>query len=236
MNVQHAPTGVAESRERHSYARLQERWIVLARVGWAALVILTLGIFFASLPVYLALLQTPCAGTVCAFSQQLSHGQVGMLKGIGISPDDYAAYNVVLTLATMVVCLLVSTLLIWRRPYDWMALLVALMLVTLGPIIAMSFVSASSSPWWVPNACLYFLALALVLLVFSLFPSGQFVPRWTRWTLIVCLAWQVLRPSSPMRPSRSISGLIRLVISCFSARQRSLRSFNCTAIGVCPIP
>src|SRR5215467_3939658 len=43
-----------------------------------------------------------------------------------------------------------------------------------------------SSP--LPNACLFFLALALFMLVFLLFPSGQFVPR---WTLVVFLAGEV---------------------------------------------
>jgi hypothetical protein len=62
MNVQHAPTAVTESREPYSYARLQGRWLLLARVGWVALVALTLGIFFASLPVYLAQLQLPMLG------------------------------------------------------------------------------------------------------------------------------------------------------------------------------
>ena len=47
MNVQHAPTAKTESRERHSSARLQGRWLVLARVGWVVLVVLTLAIFFA---------------------------------------------------------------------------------------------------------------------------------------------------------------------------------------------
>src|SRR6266436_4821267 len=63
MNVQHGPTAVTESRERHSSARLQGRWLLLARGTWITLAVLTLAIFFASLPVYLALLQTPCAGT-----------------------------------------------------------------------------------------------------------------------------------------------------------------------------
>ncbi len=72
MNVQHAPTEVTESRERHISARLQGRWLLLARIGWAALVALTLSIFFASLPVYLAQMETPCAGAACQW-QQLTH-------------------------------------------------------------------------------------------------------------------------------------------------------------------
>ncbi len=186
MNGEHAPTAMSESREQYSYARLQGRWLLLARVGWVALVVLTLGIFFASLPVYVAQLQAPCSGPACYYTQ-LSPGQVGALKGIGLSPGIYAAYTVALTLTSLVLCMVVSTLIVWRRSDDRMAMLVALMLVTLGPIHATSSVSAIPSPWQVPHECLYFLALALLVLVFLLFPSGQFVPRWTRWAFVVFL-------------------------------------------------
>lgn len=193
MNVQHAPTGVTESREQHSYARVPGRWLLLARVGWGALVVLTLAIFGAFLPVYLAQLQTNCIGTsrtACSYLQ-LTPEQAGSLKGICLSTDEYAATMVALTLASVVACLVVSALIVWRRPDDRMALLVAFMLVTIGPIIATGSVWATYSPLWIPNECLYFLTLALLLLVFSLFPSGQFVPSFTRWTVVVCLAVQV---------------------------------------------
>ncbi len=52
-------------------------------------------------------------------------------------------------------------------------------------------VSASPSPWQVPNEFLSFLFQALFLLVFSLFPTGQFVPRWVRWFIIVFLTLQI---------------------------------------------
>ncbi len=187
MNVEHGPTEVTESRERHSYARLHGRWLVLARVGWVVLAVFTLIVVVASLPVYIAQLQTLCAGavTACSFSQHLSPAQARLL---GLSLGNYAAYRVALTLTTMVVCLVVSTVIIWRRSDDCMALLVALLLVTLGPISVTSTVRAIPSPWQVPNACLFFLTLALLVLVGLLFPSGQFVPRWTRWTLVVFLA------------------------------------------------
>jgi hypothetical protein len=190
MNVQHAPTEVTESRERHSYARVPGRWLLLARVGWVALVVLTLAIFFVSLPVYLTQLQTPCAGTACGY-QQLTPEQAGALKGIGLFPDVYTAYRVTLTLALMMVCVALSTVIIWRRSRDRMALIVALFLVTLAPFAVMLNVSARPSPWQVPNECLSFLFVALFQLVFSLFPTGQFVPHWMRWTIIVFLAVNV---------------------------------------------
>jgi fumarate reductase subunit D len=188
MNVQHAPTAKTESRERHSSPRLQGRWLLLARVVWVALVVLTLAIFFASLPAYLALLQTPCIGPACTNEALLTPEQAGVLKGMGLSLGTYAAYTVALTLASVGLCLVVSTLIVWRRSDDRMAMLVALMLVTFGPISATSTVKVIPFPWQVPNACVYFLAFALLMLVFLLFPTGQFVPRWTRWTLVVFLA------------------------------------------------
>jgi signal transduction histidine kinase len=195
MSVQQASTHYLpprqDPRQRSSAldTRLQGRWLLLARAGWVVLVVLTLTIFFASLPEYVAQLQTPCAGSVCAY-QQLSAEQVEVLKGFGFSPGDYATYTIALTLAIMVVCLVVSTLIIWRRSDDRMAVLVALMLVTFGPIYVTSGV-LTSSPLQIPNECLFFLAFSLLVLVFLLFPTGQFVPRWTRWTLVVSLAVQV---------------------------------------------
>jgi len=210
MSVQDAPT---KTRKRtHALdTRLHGRWLLLARGVWLALVILTLTIFFASLPVYVALLQTPCAGSACWYSQ-LSPGQVGALKGMGLSPGDYAAYTVALTLASVVVYLVVSTLIIWRRPDDRMALLVALMLVMFGPLVVTFNVSASPSLWRVPNECLTILALSLFVLVFLLFPSGQFVPHWMRWTPVLFLAGLV--PTAffaPSMPNTLVEQLILLV-------------------------
>ncbi len=210
MNVRHAPTEVTESRERHSSAHLHGRRLLLARGIWLVLVVLTLLIFFASLPVYLAQLQTPCTGPACQY-QQLTPGQGETLKGIGLSLGDYAAYTVALLLASVVVCLAVSTLIVWRRSDDRMALIVALLLVTLGPIIETGdFPASSPSLWLIPNECLSFLFLALFMLVFSLFPTGQFVPSFMRWTLVVFLAVQVpitFFPAAPFMPDTTVSQL-----------------------------
>jgi hypothetical protein len=208
------PPEMTESRERHSAARLQGSWLLLARLGWVALVAFTLIVVVASLPVYLALLQTPCGGAACAYGIGLTPEQVGVLKGIGLSPGAYAAYYVAFTLAIMVVCLGVSIVIAWRWSDDGMALLVALMLVTLGPFSVTSTILAIPSSWQVPNECLAFLALALLMLVFLLFPSGQFVPRWTRWTLVVFLAGLVpeifVAPFMPNTPVFQLGFLVLL--------------------------
>ncbi len=190
MNGRHAPTGVTQSRERHSSARVPGRWLLLAQVLWLTLVILTLAILGASLPVYIAQIHPPCAGSACGFLQ-LTPEQAEALTGMDLFPGMYSAYTLALTLALVAVCLVVSAVIVWRRSDDRMALLVALLLVTLGPLASMFNVSASPSPWQVPNECLSFLFLVLFLLVLSLFPSGRCVPRWMRWPLVALLAVQV---------------------------------------------
>jgi signal transduction histidine kinase len=185
--------------------RLHGRWIMLARGTWITLVVLTLAIFFASLPVYIALQQTLCAGTECASGTLLTPAQAELLEGIGLSLSDYAAYSVAFTLVTIVACLGVSTLIVWHRSDDRMALLVALMLVTFGPLGTTTTVLARPSSWQVPAACLVFLAVALFVLVFLLFPTGQFVPSFTRWIAVVSLAVLVLAflPNTPFTQNTS---------------------------------
>jgi len=200
-------------------ARLQGRWLLLARGAWFTLVVLTLAIFFASLPTYIALLQTPCAGPECGYIQ-LSPEQAETLKGMGLFPGAFTAYTVALTCVLMVVCLVVSMVIIWRRPDDRMAFIVAIFLATLSPFNVMFNVSASPSPWQIPNECLSFLFVTLLPLILALFPSGQFVPRWMRWPVIAFLVMQA--------PFTFVQGLATLQVSALSL------SFF-VSIGVCAI-
>jgi hypothetical protein len=189
MSSQHVSTNITK-RSSALDTRLQGRWLLLARGLWGVLVIATLVIVFASLPMYLAQLHTPCAGSACGYLQ-LTPEQAEALKGMGLFPGVYTASTVTLTLATLMVCLGVSTLIVWRRSDDPMALIVALLLVALGPLTEMFNVSASPSPWQVPNQFQSLLFVALFLLVLSLFPTGRFVPRWMRWSFVAFLAVQV---------------------------------------------
>jgi hypothetical protein len=191
MNAKPGPPASTLDREEHGSARVPGRWLLLARGGWGAVVVLTLVISFASLPVYLAQLQTPCVGAACENEALLTPEQASLLKEVGLDLRIYAVYTVAFTLVSIVVCLGVSAVIVWRRADDRMALIVALMLVTFGPISETSLVLALSSPWQLPNACLFLLAIVLLMLVGLLFPTGRFVPRWTSVTLVVFLVVMV---------------------------------------------
>src|SRR5262249_40377059 len=155
-----APTAPATTGEPHGYVRLHGRWPRLARGVWITLAACTLGVSFASLPVYLAQLYTPCAGSACGF-QQLTPPQLARLAEMDLSLGQYAAYTVAIALANIVVCLAVSAVIALRRPDDRMAFIVALMLVTLGPLAVAESVAASPSSWGVPNQYLSNLCISL---------------------------------------------------------------------------
>ena len=201
MNGQHAGMG---GSERAAYARLEGRWLALARVGWLVVAVLTLAIFGACLPGYLVLLQIPCTPTVCEY-QQLTGEQIATLTAQGLTPGVYAILT--LALIAMALCLGMSALIMWRRSDDRLAFLIALQLITLGPINIITSVP-TGSPVLLPAELLTFLSQSLQMLSFLLFPGGQFVPRWMRWVFLgfqVVFILAIFFPSATLIPNTSAS-------------------------------
>jgi hypothetical protein len=174
--------------------RLHGRWLLIARSAWVAAVILILSVFIASLPVFLAQLQVTCAPATCSF-WQLTPAAAQTLQILGFSRADYAIYTLTLVIVFGLVWLVSALVIFWRKSGDWMALLFALMFVMLGTAQVTEVVEASHSVWQVPAVFLNELTYGFLFLVFSLFPSGRFVPRWMRWLLVAYLPYSVLHGS-----------------------------------------
>jgi hypothetical protein len=86
----------------------------------------------------------------------------------------------------------VAGVIFWRRSDDPVALLVATMLVVWGPLNGLFVLSPGAIEWGRPvldvalNRVPTFVGYMAWMLFFYLFPSGRFVPRWTRW---LALCW-----------------------------------------------
>ena len=185
MNVQRASIERTNNSKLQDSkdTRLQGRWLVLARVVWFIVVALALLVFIFSLPVYIAQLFSVCNGNACG-TGQLTPRIVGTLRNLGFSIGEYVTINVVLAFVQAFVWFIVGGVLFWRKSNDWMAILVALMMVLLGTSVALNTVAGSYSLWQFPSRLIDFLAYLLLILVILLFPNGRFVPRWT-WLLII---------------------------------------------------
>jgi signal transduction histidine kinase len=152
---------------------------------------LALALFVVTLPGYFAHLLTVCTTASCSFGQ-LSAGATHSLSIFGLSLHTYAVLVVTFVVITTLLCVVIAALLLFRRSDTWMALLVSFLLV----VLATSNSTADPSilrPWLgstlaVPVAGLanYLGAIALPL-IFSLFPTGRFVPGFIRWLVLALL-------------------------------------------------
>jgi hypothetical protein len=82
--------------------------------------------------------------------------------------------------------LVVAAVIFWRKSDDWMALLVGLGGVALGMVYVAFTLQGSHASWQVFAIVLDVLESGAFFLVGFLFPTGRFVPHWTRW-LLPCL-------------------------------------------------
>jgi signal transduction histidine kinase len=214
-----APTAVSHDQLGEVDTRLHGRWLVLAWVTWAALVVLTLGVFVVSIPVYVAQLQTIGLSATTCTSQHLTPDTAPVLRNLGLSVESYTLFSVALIVASALGWFTVGGVIVWHKPTDWMSLLVAMMLVTEGVVgtsCLPSPLEKSSLAWRLPIHFLYFLGPVLFLLVFSLFPDGRFVPRWTRWLVVALSAAYVPPAFIPDLPFSGVfSKLFVLGVSTF---------------------
>lgn len=178
-------------RDQVSHSRLPGLWLLLARISWSVMVVFTLGVFFGSLPTYVALLSTVCSGPACITGQP-APGTERALQGIGLSITHYALLITLLTVTAELFAILLSALLVWRKPKDWMALLVALMIMTVSIVNMMYVLLQYRSVWQVPATLLNVLAFSLLFLVVALFPDGKFAPKWTLWIPVTWTAWSLI--------------------------------------------
>jgi hypothetical protein len=177
----HEPTGGADTG-------LHGRWLLLARVIWGAMVVLVLTLVVASIPSYYA-----------TQFNEIPHDFPRQLEALGLPIDFVAAYLVALNIAFACCYIAVAGVLFWHKSDDRMALFASFTLVTF--VITFSdTVSSLPQIWQLPVQFVGFVGSVCICLLFYLFPTGRFVPRWTRWVSVgVIVFWGAhsFFPSSP---------------------------------------
>jgi hypothetical protein len=141
--------------------------LMVARLGTMSLVSLTRVAFLPLLPAYLSFLHTVCAGATCPVGQ-LTPQTIQELQAVGLSVNAFVAYTLVLTLLALLMCWSVAAVIVWRKSDDWMALLVAVMLVLMGTSYITHLLLQQPSPWQVPALLLDILTFGIFFLVFCM--------------------------------------------------------------------
>jgi hypothetical protein len=201
MNLQSRATTIVESSESGTY--LQGAWLILARIAWGTLSILAVGLFVASLPSYFAYLHILDTSS-SAGGPQLSPSDIRVLQRLGLSLDFYAWLDIGVNVIILLVFVMVGVVLFWRKSDDRVALLASFSLMLFPIAFAMQIVGTLPAVWSLPTKVIALLGNFCVALFFSLFPSGRFVPRWTRWLTVVWIAYwtiNIFLPDSPISDS-----------------------------------
>jgi hypothetical protein len=172
--------------KQQSYVRLHGRWPRVMQAIWVALAAFLLYAFVTTLPRVATQMRTPCQPGSCPWLQYTTP-QIAAISHQILPYETYISVILALGTASLVAAWSVSAVIIWRRPDDWMAALVAYALLFQGSFVTTTSVPLGATPWLNPNTYALTVFQLIPLLVFALFPNGRFAPRWTRWVIIVGL-------------------------------------------------
>jgi hypothetical protein len=196
--------------------RLQGRTLVIARGLWIAGAIAVLVVFFGTLPANFAYLDT-----VKATRPLVSTGQLGQitlaglrqLQALGLSVDFYAGFITITRVIFVLGWAIVGGVIFWRKSDERIALLASFALV-LFPIGFSGTITVAALPpaWRLPLEAMQLLSGMSLSIFLYVFPSGQFVPRWTPWLLI---GWAIEESGVTFFGSAPINPALRSLINGF---------------------
>lgn len=189
MNLKHTQAALSPHTRDQDDTSLQGVGLMLARAGWVALTLLILLLSAFAVPRADALFQSICQPGAHCSGGQLSLNDLRLLHQLGLSPGFLAAYQVGLDVGTLLIYTALAALIFWRRSQDRMALFCAYcMLLTGGASYTalLDYGLRSAAPlWFWLVGMLDLLGQVSFAVFFLLFPSGRFVPRWSRWGVLL---------------------------------------------------
>src|SRR5260370_966633 len=225
MNRSDAPQKIGSGSAVSSSAktRLSGSRLILARAVWLALVVPSVGLFVASLPVYYTQIQRACVDPVtCNITGTLTAKGLQELLAMGLSASSYAALLTIFFTIIVATWSGVGFLIFWRRSDEWFALFSALFLVifnTTYPGFPISALALAYPGLNVPITLMGALGIASVISFLVLFPNGRLVPRWMGLFLLLGIIGAVLPMVLPLASSLNsnnwpgwVSGLLPLVV------------------------
>jgi hypothetical protein len=170
---------------------LRGRWLILVRATWIIIAVLAFGLFVASIPGYVSSVLKIGQASWMGTPVEAPIGVVFALDLVGVLASITAA----------LLCLTLAGVLFWRKAEDWMVMFISSYLLVYGVVLAGPLESAEAFyPGW-PSLAIdviqpLFLSIPSVAL-FVLFPDGRFVPRWTRWLILLSILLTVAILYSP---------------------------------------
>ncbi len=188
----HETTGPLADSIQEIADRRRTGWLFsAARLAWLAMMLLSVGLLIAAIPV--------------RTDQLIGSVDPRSLRSIGISATAYANFAVLLNVSVVVAHDIIAAIIFWRKSDDWMALLVSFALVTNGSVLPLTLLfpaeSTSAGLLWMVNLVVFSGLISSVTLLY-VFPTAHFVPGWT-W--ILAATWTILMAFTLFSPDSQLS-------------------------------
>jgi len=180
-------------------ASLRNPWLTIARLVWAALLIVHVVPAIVGFPEYsrqVLSLRTPVLNSAGLSFIWTPESLNTALATLGLTPTFLLVYSLASSALRMLVFSGVGLLIFWRKSNTWWGLLASYVLIGIG---LTSFGSGLTALAMIPMPWLFFVDLAAVwvwpalFLFFILFPDGRFVPHWTRFLPLVWIILTVVQ-------------------------------------------
>jgi hypothetical protein len=185
LGPEHKRPGESAGRtDNLTSSTLGGRRLFVARVGWLLVSVLSVGLYLASIPAYY--------DALISFASDFKSAPArASLEASGVSIQFYALCLLSISFASTVVWVVVATAIFWRRADNWIAFFASLALITFGTLSlppSPAALADESFGVWLPIHLLALIGTVTLFTFYLLFPTGRFVPRWTRWAAVLFAA------------------------------------------------
>jgi hypothetical protein len=196
--------------------------VLIARIGWVALTLMLLTIFFLGIPYRYDELRLSCDTAPCPLFS-LSSVEHAFLDASSFSVQEYAVFHIGLELFMALLMTAIAVLFVFKFFDNRMGILTAYFLVYLG----YTFVQAPAAfVIQFPRVESFFhlfinTGSLIIFLIIFVFPNGQFVSNWLRWlfggagiVLISLFVVQsgVISETEPIQVGTPLSNLLAFTI------------------------
>lgn len=171
--------------------QLEGLTLTLARIGWVALAALVVALNIAGIPAGYAQLLIVCQPDAPCSRANLTPAELPLLPVERLTIQSYAAFQVWFVTVGAFTFILIGALIFLRRSSSRMALFASITLVLFGGSIGRTAAEGLIGAVEVKGGLIGMLAIGVKFLgtvsfpiLFYLFPSGHWAPRWTRWLVI----------------------------------------------------
>jgi hypothetical protein len=201
-----AAGGGSAPHAHEAATHLHGRALLIARTAWVVFVVFDLIVFGVAI--------------VATYDASLRQGSTTYSNGLaqlGMTAEAYAVLSTGIALGGTLISLGIAIFLFLSRSDDWMVLLVSFVFIALAPgtEIALSGLADTEPAWLTPVELQFAVGLIAVMLLLFTFPTGRFVPAWTRLALALYAVLVVASLSTSILLRTPVSSNPGLVI-CYS--------------------